>query len=144
MKNWLLVANASRARVLEESEVAGQYVHVLDLVHPSSRQKGTDLSRDRPGHVEGIGHGLGSGSYVPHTDPRKHEQDVFALEVARALDDGIASGRCAGLVLIASNPFLGQVKAHLGEQASKMVLRTVPADYTGLNERELAQRLVAG
>jgi protein required for attachment to host cells len=144
MKNWLLVANASRARVLEEADAPGQYVHVADLVRPQSRQKGSELARDRPGHVEGIGHGLGSGAYEPRTDPREHEHDVFAHEVANLLDAGVASGRCAGLILVASNPFLGQVKAHLGESAQKLVLRTVPSDYTRLNERELAQRLAAG
>jgi protein required for attachment to host cells len=143
MKNWLVVANASRARVLEESGRGGEYVHVADLVRPSSRLKGTELGHDRPGRVEGIGHGLGSGSYAPRTDPRKHERDVFAQEVAKTLDEGVAGGRCAGVVLVASNPFLGQLKSHLGEQALKLVLRTVPADYTTLSERELAQRLAA-
>ena len=144
MKNWLLVANASRARVLEETDTPARYEHVADLVHPQSRQKGSELARDRPGHVEGTGHGLGSTSYVPSTDPREHEHDLFAQEIANMLDAGVASGRCAGLVLVASNPFLGQVKQHLGEAAQKLVLRTVPSDYTRLSERELAQRLSAG
>jgi protein required for attachment to host cells len=144
MKNWLLVANASRARVLEETDTPGRYEHVADLVHPQSRQKGSELARDRPGHVEGTGHGLGSTAYVPSTDPREHEHDLFAHEIANMLDAGVASGRCAGLVLVASNPFLGQVKQHLGEAAQKLVLRTVPSDYTRLSERELAQRLSTG
>src|SRR5436309_2445315 len=143
MKNWLLVANASRARVLEEADEPGRYVHVADLVRPASRQKGTELAHDRPGHIEGPGKGPGSGAYVPRTDPREHEHDVFAHEVAKTLDAGVASGRCAGLVLIASNPFLGRVKAHLGESAQKLVLRTVASDYTRLSERELAQRLTS-
>jgi hypothetical protein len=44
-------------------------------------------------------------------------------------------------VLVASNPFLGHVKQHLGEQAHKALLRTVVADYTTLDDRELARRL---
>jgi protein required for attachment to host cells len=147
MKNWLVVANASRARVLEEDDaVEGAqrgYVHVADLVHPESRQKGVELGTDRPGRVEGIGHGLGSGSYVPRSDPREREHDHFAREVAQMLDKGVAAHRCAGLVLVASSPFLGSVKSHLGEQATKAVLRTLDADYTALDERELAQRLAA-
>jgi protein required for attachment to host cells len=142
MKNWLVVANASRARVLEESDKAGAYVHLADLVHPQSRQKGTDLAGDRPGHVPGMtAHGAGSSAYDPRTAPREREHDRFAREVATMLNDGIAAGRCAGLLLVASNPFLGHLKEHLDEQARKAVLRTVAADYTALNERELAQRL---
>jgi protein required for attachment to host cells len=142
MKNWLVVANASRARVLEESDKSGVYVHVVDLVHPQSRQKGTDLAGDRPGHFPGMAaHGTGSTAYDPRTAPREREHDHFAREVATALNEGVAAGRCAGLVLVASNPFLGHLKEHLTEQANKALLRSVAADYTALNERELAQRL---
>lgn len=141
MKNWLVIANASRARVLEEGSRPGRYVHVADLVHMQSRQKGSALAGDRPGHVHAEGGRQAGTSYAPHTDPREREHDRFAREVAQRLDDGIAAHRCAGLILVASSPFLGQLKSHLGEQAKKAVLRTIDADYTTLGERELAERL---
>ena len=144
MKNWLLVANAAKARVLEETSDAGGYQHVADLVHPQSRQKGVDLADDRPGRVVGTGHGLGSASYIPRTDPRERERDRFAQEVAKLLNEGIAAGRCAGLILVASNPFLGEVKSHLSAQALKLLLRTVPSDLTAVAEADLALRLSAG
>jgi protein required for attachment to host cells len=144
MKNWLVVANASRARVLEESGKPDAYTHIADLVHPRSRQKGVDLAEDRPGHVPGVSaHGTGSSAYDPRTDPREREHDRFAREVAKLVDDGVAGGRCAGLVLVASNPFLGHLKEHLGARANALLLRSVVADYTSLDERELAQRLAS-
>lgn len=143
MKNWLVVANASRARVLEDDGEGG-YTHCADLSHPASRQKGIELGHDRPGHVEGTGHGLGSASYEPRMDPREREHDRFARELARYLGDGVAAGRCAGLVLVASNPFLGHLMEHLHTQARKAVLRAVPSDLTALDDRELAQRFAAG
>jgi protein required for attachment to host cells len=142
-KNWLVIANASRARVLEEADEPGAYTHVADLVHPQSRMKGEQLNRDRPGHVEGVGHGLGSGAFLPRTDPREREHDRFARELASALNHGVAEGRCAGLVLVASDPFLGHLKSHLNVQSRKMLLRTVASDYTALRDDELAQRLRA-
>jgi protein required for attachment to host cells len=141
MTKWLVVANSARARVLEDSGVAGDYKTVADLVHPQSRQKGIELGDDAPGRVEGSGHGLGSAQYLPRTDPREREHDRFAREVAAVLDAGVADGRCAGLVLVASNPFLGHLKGHLGEQAGKLLLRTVASDYTTLSDADLAQRL---
>lgn len=143
MKNWLVVANASRARVLEASDVPGRYNHVADMLHPQSRQKGSDLVGDRPGQVDRIGQGLAGTAYAPHTDPREREHDRFAREVAALLDEGVASGRCAGLTLVASNPFLGHLKSHLGEQARKAVVRTVPKDGTLLRDDELAEHLQA-
>jgi protein required for attachment to host cells len=141
MKNWMVIANAARARVLEETGKPHVYTHVADLVHPQSRQKGHELASDRPGHAEGGAPGQAGAAYLPRTDPRQREHDRFAQQVAQCLDEGIASGRCAGLVLVASSPFLGQLKAHLGVQAKKAIVRTVDADYTALRERELAERL---
>jgi protein required for attachment to host cells len=140
-RNWLVIANASRARVLEESDTLGQYRHVADLVHPESRQKGTDLGTDRPGHVMGAGHGLGGTSYELRTDPKEREHDRFAREVASAVNDGVADGRCAGITLVASDPFLGHLKAHLNNGARRLLLRSVAADYTTLPDAEALQRL---
>lgn len=145
MKNWLVVANSARARVLEESEnvgAAGAYTHVADLLHPQSRQKGIELADDRAGHVEGTGHGPGSTEYL-RTNVRDREHERFAQELAAMLNAGVAAGRCAGLVLVSSNPFLGHLKAELSEPARKLVLRTLPSDYTALSDAELAQRLGA-
>jgi protein required for attachment to host cells len=141
MKNWFVIANAARARVLEQGNKPGRYVHVADLVHPQSRQKGIELASDRPGRTHAEGRGQAGTSYVPHTDPREREHDRFAREVAQRLDEGVAANHCAGLVLVASSPFLGHLKSHLGKQATKAILRTIDADYTALTERELADRL---
>lgn len=145
VKNWIVVANAARARVLSEADTprgsrGPSYATVADLVHPESRQKGIDLGDDRAGHAEAEGHGMGT-AYPPRTDPREREHDRFARQVARFIEEGIAAGRCAGVVLVASSPFLGRLKGHLGDQAQKLVLRTVVADYTSLDEKALAERL---
>lgn len=145
-RNWLVVANAARARVLEEDEPPGTYTHVVDLVHPQSRQKGVELARahggDRAGLVMGSGRGGAGGTALdPRTDPREREHDRFARELATTLNQGVASGRCAGLVLVASDPFLGHLKSHLDKQATKALLRTIPSDYTALRDDELARRV---
>jgi protein required for attachment to host cells len=141
MKNWMVIANAARARVLEESGKPHVYTHIADLVHPQSRQKGEELAYDRPGYAEGSAAGTAGAVYPPRTNPRERERDRFAQELARMLDQGIADGRCAGLVLVASSPFLGHLKGHLGVQARKAIVRTVDADYTALRDSDLAERL---
>lgn len=143
MKNWLVVANASKARVLEAMESSNAYVHIADLVHPESRLKGEDLARDRPGHIEGGAHGVGSSEYQPKTNARDREHDRFARELADTLNAGISSGRCAGLILVASNPFMGRLTGHLSERAHAAVIRTVASDFTAVPESELAVRLSA-
>jgi protein required for attachment to host cells len=147
-RNWVVVANAARARVLEAGDGPARFTHVADLVHPQSRLKGVQLAAlkggDRAGHVEGTGHGPGSAAYEPRTDPRERERDRFAREVAQAINDGVARGRCAGVTLVAPDPFLGHVKGHLDAQARKALLRTLPSDMTMLSEDDLVRRLHAG
>lgn len=148
MKNWLVVANASQARVLEAAATAGPYQLLAELAHPESRKKGIELDNDRPGRAEGNVHSQGGGVhapggglYEPRVDARKREHERFAQEVAAVLNAGVADGRCAGLVIVAADPFLGQLKAKLSERASEQVLRTLSKDYTSLSEPELAKRL---
>lgn len=142
-KNWLIVANAARARVFEDDADGGKLTTLADLVHTASRQKGIELAGDRAGHLEGQGHGLGSSSYAPRMEVREREHEHFAREVATMLNEAIAAGRCGGLVLVASNPFLGHLKSHLGTQATRALLRTVAADYTTLREDEIVRRVHA-
>ena len=146
MNNWVVVANAAKARVLKVSGEPGVYEHFADLVHTQSRQKARELADDGPGHFPGpMAHGTGSSSFEPRTAPLAREHERFAREVASVLDEGVASGQCAGIVLVASNPFLGLLREHLGERAREAILRSVAADYTALTDQELGQRLqVAG
>ena len=147
-RNWIVVANSARARVIELGDIEGVCRELVDLVHPESRLKGVERAAlhggDRPGHVEGTGHGLGSASYQPHTAPREREQDSFAREVAAFIDAGTAAGRCGGITLVASDPFLGRLKKTLGEGSRKLLKRTVASDFTMLAAAEILQRLARG
>ncbi|WP_425259370.1 host attachment protein [Rubrivivax sp. RP6-9] len=138
---WLVVANAARARVLEETDVPGCYLHVADLVHPTSRLQGRQLRSDRPGHVMRSGPGASSTAFAPRTQAHDREHHRFAQELAAVLHDGVGQGRCGGVTLVASDPFLGVLKAHLHTRVRQALLRTVSHDYTALRDDELALRL---
>jgi protein required for attachment to host cells len=143
---WIVVANAARARVLEGSDDPGVYVHARDLVHVQSRQKGVELAAahggDRAGQFKsGSSGGSSSGAFTPKTDPRDREKDRFAREVAQAVNEGVAAGRCSGITLIASDPFLGHLKSHLDAQAHKLLRLTLARDYTTLRDEEVLERI---
>ena len=138
---WVVIADAARARVFERSGPSGSLAEIVDLTHPASRSKGSELGRDRPGHVEVRRQGPGNASFDPHTDPQAREHDRFAREVAQVLDEAIGQGRCKRLVLVASDPFLGRVRGHLGPQTLAAVRQTVAHDYCLLGVRELQARL---
>lgn len=143
MKNWLVVANAARARVLEMSDKGEGYVHVADLVHPQSRQKAAELGGEKARHIT-------TGSMAPAAPSTGRAPTFTSASMSTSPANwptcstpAWPRGAAPGLVLVASNPFLGELKEHLDTQSRQRVLRTVPSDYTSLDERELAQRLAA-
>ena len=140
---WIVLANASRARVCERDDSRAGLHDLMDFVHTQSRQKGSELGADRPGHVEhGMGSGLRGGTGLePRTDPRQKEHETFAREIAHHLDKGVASGLCERIVLIASNPFLGELRAQLGPATARAVRAASPSDGMAVRGPELARRV---
>ena len=136
--DWVVVANAARARIFERDEENQALREIADRVHTPSRQKAAELASDRPGHVMKSDT---STAFAPHTDPREREHQRFAHEVAQLLEDAALSNRMPGLVLLASNPFLGELKAALGDAAQRVLKHSAPVDLTSYQHAELEQRV---
>ena len=51
--------------------------------------------------------------------------------------------RCPGWILFASDPFLGELKATLGDAARKALLCAEPCDLTASDGRQLGLRATA-
>ena len=141
-ETWIVLANASRARILDR-EPGGRLEELADLVHPQSREKGIELASDREGHAEKTHGDLGRmrTAFQPHMEPRQKEHSVFAVEVSRYLEDAVTQGRCRGLVLIASDPFLGELKSHLGDAAARVLSAAIPRDLTSFSGHDLERRV---
>jgi protein required for attachment to host cells len=144
MKNtWVVLANAARARIFEREPVSGTLVEVLDLVHPESREKTAELASDREGHAQKAhgDPGHAGTAFQPHTTPRQKEHAAFATEVSRHLEVAATQGRCGEVALIASNPFLGELKSHLGSATQRVLSATIPLDLTMVSGPELPHRI---
>ncbi len=140
---WIVLANAARARIFNRDPGSGHLQELADLIHPESREHGRDLDTDRPGHAQ-KGHGdagHAGTAFQPHTGALQREHTAFALEVARYLDRAAVEGRCAELVLIASDPFLGGLKSHLGASSRHMIRDSVPRDLTSFTGKDLEDRV---
>ncbi len=141
-RTWIVVANASRARLCEYDPRDGSLTELEDFVHAPGRQKGSALATDRPGHTE-KGQASVRTSFEAHTEVHHKEREHFARELAQKLNDAVVDRRCPAVALIASNPFLGELKAQLGTAATKALVATEPTDLTQCDLRELTKRVVA-
>jgi protein required for attachment to host cells len=141
MDTWILVADASRARIFASEKKNQQWKLVKEFDHPESRMKNRDLDPMEQGRTQqsfGAGH---RPRMEPRTAPQQVEKEHFAQELADALSKGIVEGDCSALALVAPPAFLGDLKAMLSDRAAKCISATVAKDYTGSDARELASRL---
>lgn len=136
---WILVANASQARLYaNEGPKKGLRV-IKELSHPESREKGSELASDRAGHMQSSGNG--HGARQPRTDPKTHAARQFAQELARELNQGRGRQQYARLILVAPPAFMGLVNEKLDAQTASLVSDRFEKDYTKAGEKELAGHL---
>jgi protein required for attachment to host cells len=100
--------------------------------HPASRKRDRDLVTDKQGK-------FGSGTFEEQTDPKRHEEETFAIELARDLTK--AHENYQELILIASPVFMGLIHKHLPNTVSKLVTLTIEKDYTYCTKAEIAAHL---
>lgn len=136
---WILVANASNARLYANQGPKKGLQLIKEFDHPESRGKGQDLVSDRPGHNQG--HGNGHGAFIQATDPKQHEADRFAQELVRELEQGRAANSYGRLILVASSPFIGLLNGRLSQQLRSLLSESIEKDYTRANEKELSGHL---
>ena len=140
-RQWILLANASHARLLSRDSVAEPLIPVETMEHPESRLKASQLSDDRPGR-EATDNSSGGNRYEPRCDVRRKEHQRFAREIAHRLDAGLADGAFSVLWLFASSPFLGELKSQLSDAVNKRVQHALDSDLTALGLSEIEQRLL--
>lgn len=136
---WILVADASRAKLYTQAESNGPISVLQEFEHRASRMKGSQLASDRPGRI--LSDGGGHGSYDAHTDPKVYEADRFAHELAQLLEKGRATNSFQQLVVVAPAHFSGELTRHLSSHTREKIGTTIEKDFTQLPPQELAERL---
>ncbi|HRC36590.1 MAG: host attachment protein [Rubrivivax sp.] len=134
----VLVANASRARLFDRDAENGAMRETASFVHPQSRMKGRELGRDRPGQAF---KGESRTAYEAPTGPHEKEAAAFARELAQRLGVMAQTRRYSRLVLLASTPFLGELKKELDSHTSRLLQATVAVDLTTFDGAELEHRV---
>ena len=136
---WILIANASRARLLQRR--AGEPLALLRTFdHPESRRKSSELGDARAGHELGASGRAGTAFY-PRSDPKEKEQIRFARQLAAHLEHEARQNAYQSLTLFASSPFLGELKRELGSVGAPLVAATHDVDLTTVGLAELGPRI---
>jgi hypothetical protein len=135
---WILVANASQAKLYANTGPKKGLALVKDMKHPESREKAADLVSDRPGQLHSAGNG--HGARQPRTDPKTNEARHFAQELARELTHGRTSGQVGASSW--SPPRLhGPAQRKTRRPDAHLVSDRFEKDYTKASEKELSSHL---
>ncbi len=126
---WIVVADASRARLFAREKKFSPLEEIESLVHPESRLRRQDLVTDRPGQVQ-ESRTPGESSADEPTDPKDVEAQAFARELGRQLNEARRDGRFRQLVLLAEPHFLGQLRKRLDGATADVVAGHKAIDLT--------------
>lgn len=137
---WIVVANASLARIFRCDQALVPLVPVEVLTHEQSRLRGSELGTDRDGRQATDGR-HGTVPFAPRTDRRRKEHTHFAREIAARLDKGLAAKEFDSVALFSSNPFLGELTAQLSDSVRSKVSAAFGNDFSAFGTAEIEQRL---
>lgn len=138
---WILVANASLARVYEHLGPNKGLRLVKELLHPESRLKNSELVTDRPGSMASTGNG--QGAKTPQTEPKAHEAKVFAQELAQELYHGRTKNAFGRAIVFAPPSFMGMLNAVMDSPTAQLVTDRFEKDYTKSPEPQIRERLAS-
>ena len=138
--DWIVIANATRARILARERGEPMAV-VKTFSHPEGRGKVSDLADDRAGHGSSD-HSWGGSAYPPRIDAKRKEHERFATELGAWLERAAEQDTYRSLALLASSPFLGELKAELGPAAQRLLTVTHDVDLTAVGPAELEKRIL--
>jgi len=145
MTTFVLVANASEARLFERQEKYGHIAEIKNFLHPESRLSGSELEDDRQGSYKesatgqsrAEGHGISAQS--KDTDPKTREAEDFARELAEILDTARKRGDFDNLVIIAAPAFLGKLRNELDANTSACVGAEIDKNLTHATPEEICE-----
>jgi protein required for attachment to host cells len=139
-KTWILVADAGRARVLEQTgqDRAPVTVQGSELTHENP--KTSDIVRDRqPRSFDSVGEGRHAMSHG--VDPHRAGKASFAATLVRLLEQSHARGEFDKLVVIAPPQMLGDLRHEFPDSLRHVVSDELALDLTHASDADVARHL---
>jgi protein required for attachment to host cells len=116
--DWVLIANTTRARVLQQ-EPGSAMVVLESFVHPAGRGQPSE----------------------PLMDARQKECTRFAHELAQYLEQEARQSHFGSLTIFASASFLEELRASLGRITKRLLSGLHELDLTSVGVAELERRV---
>ena len=137
---WVLVADATRARLFQVEQPQQTLTPTLGQELIGSNLPSREIASDRPGRTFDRG-GQGRHAMEPSTDPARHAQEEFARDIVRLLDEKRESRSFERLVVVAPPQFLGDLRSLMSQQLQAAISAEIAKDLSKLPPHELQDHL---
>jgi protein required for attachment to host cells len=137
---WVIVADASRARIFEASNTERALHEIETFMHPEGRAQNRELKTDGAGRYFSRA-GAQAHTGGPSVDPAQHEMELFAKRLGEYLDKACGENRFEALYVVAPPKLLGLLRKNLSKTTSQLISETIPKDISWFDERELEHYL---
>ncbi len=141
---WILVANASVAKIYATKRLGDDLALVHEEIHPESREKVSELLSDQAGRAYNTnGNNTFRTTYGEASSIKEAEAEQFAIRLAKMLDKSRSNNLFHELIIIISPEFLGLFNQHADKHLLETVSHHANKDYTSLDSEALNHQLMA-
>ncbi|MGD9722938.1 MAG: host attachment protein [Pirellulales bacterium] len=142
MTTWILVGDASRAKLFTVELPEQPWSLVEEFENASAHVTSKELSPTAPGKTKMSGSTRSRHTALePRTTPKEAELERFVQRLVDHLQLAAARREFDRLVLVAPPHFLGLVHAKLDKQTARQLAATIDKDLVMLADREIRERL---
>jgi len=144
MTTWILVTDATRARLFSSELPEDKWAILQEFEHPQGRQPSSEIRpSSAPGRMQqGTSAGGRHTAFEPRTSPRMASDERFAEELSAFLEHACSARDFDKLVVVAEPHWAGILQAALGRQTAKHVQTVVHKDLVACDSTEIRERLV--
>lgn len=142
---WILVTDASQARILEMRSLAGPLAAVpdFDMIAEDTHGFARDLKSDRPGRAFAGAGATSRSAMPPHHDPHQLAKDRFAKSVATQINRAFEAKRFAQLVVIAPPHALGILRQELDAAVREATAAEINKDLVKADRDDILEHVKA-
>ena len=142
LTTWVLVADGSKARLLERVDANAPLTPATGKCFSESeaRTPTRDIGSDRPGRVHESAD-TARHAMEPRVDWHRFAKEQFAKSVAHALEKAALDRKYEALILVAPPQTLGDLRLALGQHTRALVAGEIAKDLTNLPDHEIPAHL---
>lgn len=143
MTTWILVSDASHAKLFATELPEQPWSVIAEFTNPAAHKTSKDLSPTEPGKSRQSGSPKSRHTaFEPSIAPKEAETVHFVQQLRDYLDRATASNKFDRLLLVAPPHLLGLLHEKLDKQTAHRLMGTVDKDLVMLDNREIRERLI--